>query len=79
MKISKPLIYCNVIALVVNAILVWLTIVRVFTPMLGLTMVVGFLLGAVWCSCLVNGKLPKKPSRQPLYAAPTQGSGTDMS
>jgi len=56
----------------VNGIIVWLMAVRLFPPMLGLTLVVAFLLGAVWLSCKVN-KVPSKQGRPgSFYSAPTE-------
>lgn len=72
MRISKPLIYCNILALVVNGIIIWLMAVRFFPPMLGILLFIGFLLGAVWFSCKVNDKLPKKAPQHTFYAAPTE-------
>ncbi len=72
MRVSKPLLYCNIVALLVNGIIVWLMAVRMFPLMLGLTLVVAFLLGSVWLSCKVN-KVPLKQG-QPggFYSAPTE-------
>lgn len=56
MKISKPLVYCNVIALLVNGMLVWLTVVRLFPAMLGVLLVLAGFAGAIWLSAKANGK-----------------------
>ncbi len=72
MRISKALVYCNVMALLVNVLIVWLTMVRVFAPMLGLTIVVGFLLGAVWFSAKANGKSLRWRPKRTFYSASTE-------
>jgi hypothetical protein len=45
---------------------------RDFPPFLGICLLIGFFMGAVWCSCYVNGKLPKKIRPPTFYAAPTE-------
>jgi hypothetical protein len=70
--IRKPLIYCNVAALIVNGIIVWLMAVKMFPPILGISLLLGCLAGAVWLSCKVNGKLPKRGRPAAFYSAPTE-------
>jgi len=40
----------------VNALLVWLIVERVFAPLLGISIFVGCLAGAIWLSAKANGK-----------------------
>lgn len=72
MRVSKIVIYCNILSLTVNGILVWLMLVKLFPPMLGILIFLGCLAGAVWLSCYTNGRLPKKARQGTLYAAPTE-------
>jgi hypothetical protein len=72
MRISKPLLYCNVTALLVNGVIVWLMAVRVFPLMLGITIFFGCMAGAVWFSCKVNGKLPNQGRPATFYSGPTE-------
>jgi len=55
MRVSKKLLYANTVALLVNVIIVWLTLVHLFAPLFGGLVLLLVLLGAVWCSCYVNG------------------------
>ncbi|HEU5383643.1 MAG TPA: hypothetical protein VFV38_50225 [Ktedonobacteraceae bacterium] len=71
MKISKPLIYANITALSINGIIVWLVITKTFPTLLGILLVVGFLAGATWFSCFMNGALPKQ-RRQAFHSALTE-------
>lgn len=72
MKVSKVVIYCNMLSLMVNGILVWLMIVKMFPPMLGILIFCGCLAGAVLFSCYANGRLPKKVSQHMFYVAPIE-------
>jgi len=72
MRISKPLIYCNILALVVNGIIVWLMAVKFFPPMLGICIFLGCVGAAIRFSCKVNNKLPKRARSREFYSAPTQ-------
>ncbi len=72
MRISKPLVYCNVAALVVNGCIVWLTIVKYFPLVLGVVLFIGCLSGLVWLSCKLTGHLPAKQPRYTFYSAPTE-------
>lgn len=72
MRVSKPLLYCNIVALMVNGIIVWLMVAKVFAPMLGISIFLGCLAGAVWLSCLANGKVSKKRRNRTFYSAPTE-------
>lgn len=72
MKFLKPLAYVNIGALVVNGILVWLMVVRLFPPILGIFIFLGLLASLVWFSCYVNGKLPKRAPKYTFYSAPTE-------
>jgi hypothetical protein len=72
MRVSKPLIYCNIAALAVNGCIVWLMAARVFPLVLGVSIFLGCLDSAVWVSCKVNNKLPKNPARHTFYSAPAE-------
>lgn len=72
MKVSKPILYCNMLALAVNGILVWLMVVKMFPPMLGILIFLGCLASAVWFSCYANGRLPRRARRHTFYTAPTE-------
>jgi len=72
MRVRKPLIYCNIAALVVNGCIVWLMAAKVFPLVLGVSIFLGCLSDAVWVSCKINDKLPKKPARRTFYSAPTE-------
>lgn len=70
-KTVKVVLVINAATLAINGIIVWLTIIRNFPPILGIMLFVGCLSGAVWLSCWLNGKLPKKRTRA-FYAAETE-------
>jgi len=72
MRVSKKLVYCDVAALTLNMLIIGLMVVKVFAPILGIALLIGFLASSVWLSCLVNGKLPKKARGYSFYSAPTK-------
>jgi hypothetical protein len=58
MKIARPVIYVNAAALILNALLLLLTLIKLFPVLIGLMLVIGCLGAAVWYSCYLHGKLP---------------------
>ena len=58
MKIAWPVIYANAAALLLNTLLEILMLIKVFPVIIGLMLVTGCLVVAVWCSCYLHGKLP---------------------
>ncbi|MBA2679235.1 MAG: hypothetical protein H0U76_12655 [Ktedonobacteraceae bacterium] len=72
MKFSGPLVYANLAALAVNTIIVWLTLVKAFPPVLGVSIFLVFLASTIWLSCYLNGQLPKKARPPSFYAARTE-------
>lgn len=72
MKIIKIVLAVNGVTLALNGVIVWLTVVKTFPAILGIFLVLVFLAGAVWLSCYVNGKLPRRTPKRTLYSAPTQ-------
>ena len=71
MKINKWLVYANITALSINGVIVWLVITKTFPILIGVLLVAGFLAGATWFSCYMNGALPHQ-RRQAFHAAPTE-------
>ncbi len=72
MQISKPVIYANLAALAIDGLVLWLGAVKVWPPMVGATVIIAFLVSAIWLSCYVNGMLPKKARRSRFYSALTE-------
>jgi hypothetical protein len=70
--INKTVVYCNIGALAINGVIVWLMAVKYFPPTLGVTLFIGFFAGAVWFSCKVNGKPPKSGREETFYSARTE-------
>ena len=75
MRAVKLMLAVNGVTLGINGVIVWLTIVKAFPPLLGIVLFLGCLSSLVWFSCLVNGKLPAKKPRQAFYSAPTEKVG----
>ena len=71
MRVAKYLLAINVGTLLINGIIVWLTIAKYFPAILGIVLFLGVLGALVWFSCLVNGKLPRRPHRS-FYTAETE-------
>lgn len=72
MRVVKLMLAINGATLVMNGVIVWLTIVKAFPPILGIAIFLACLAGAVWFSCYVNGKLPKRSRSATFYSAPTE-------
>ena len=73
MKLSKTLICCNVVVLMLNAIIIGLMTAKQFPPFLGICLLLVFFGTAVWFSCLVDGKLPnRRPQPRSFYSALTE-------
>lgn len=75
-RLLKSMLIINIATLAINGIIVWLTIVRAFPPILGILLFIAIMAGFVWLSCWLNGKLPPKKRRTSLYAAPTEKVGS---
>jgi hypothetical protein len=56
MKLTRPILYANAAALLVNALLLPLTFIKVFPVIIWLVLVIGYLGAAVWYSCYLHGK-----------------------
>lgn len=67
MRTIKIMLAVNGVTLGMNSIIVWLTIVKAFPPVLGIALFVGCLTGLVWLSCRINGLPAKK-----FHAAKTE-------
>lgn len=72
MKTVKFMLAINGVTLAINGIIVWLTVAKEFPALLGILLVFGFIAGAVWLSCYVNGVLPSQRQRASFYSAPTE-------
>ncbi|HEU5376154.1 MAG TPA: hypothetical protein VFV38_11985 [Ktedonobacteraceae bacterium] len=71
MKVVKYLLIVNAVTLLINGIIVWLTIVRAFPPILGILIFLACMAGAVWLSCYLNGALPYQ-HRNAFYSIPAE-------
>lgn len=71
MKVVKYMLIVNAVTLGINGIIVWLTIIKAFPPILGVVIVLVFIAGAVWLSCYLNGALPHQ-RRNSFYIAQTE-------
>jgi len=72
MRVSKKLIWANIAALSLNAIMLVLMTIEKFPPVLGLILLVVFLGASVLLSCWAQGKLPKKKRPLGFHLAPTE-------
>lgn len=72
MRVSKPLIFANAGALILNGIIIALMAVKAFPPILGLALLLAFLAGSVWLSALTQGKLPNKGRKVSFHSARTE-------
>ena len=71
MKVVKYLLIVNAVTLAINGIIVWLTVIKAFPPILGILIVLAFIAGAVWLSCYLNGALPHQ-RRHAFYSTLTE-------
>jgi hypothetical protein len=62
----------NGVTLLINGVVVWLTIIKSFPAMLGIGIFLGCLATAIWFSCLINGKLPRKTRPSGFYTPSTE-------
>ena len=65
MRVDWKLVYANLFALSVNAVFLFLAVVRVCPAILPIAVFVGCLLSLVWFSCKING-LPARNTQQPI-------------
>ncbi len=72
MRIAKPLLYVNGVALVLNGIMLILMTAKLCPPILGVLLIVAFLLCSVWLSCWAQGRLPRKGRVARFYSAATE-------
>lgn len=65
MRVDWKLVYANLFALGMNAVFLFLAVVRVCPLILPIAVFVGCLVGLVWFSCKING-LPVRNKQQPI-------------
>ena len=70
MRISKTLLLINLCALLINALFLFLAMVKAFPPALPLVIFLMCLAGLVWASCKLNGLPPTR--LEPFHAAVTE-------
>lgn len=71
LRAIKYLLIVNAVTLGMNGVVVWLVIAKTFPALLGVLLVLGFIAGAVWLSCLVNEMLPYQRYHA-FHSAPTE-------
>lgn len=72
MKTVKLLMYCNIIALIINGLIVWLTIIKAFPAALAFIIIFAFIGAATWLSCYAQGVLPHQRRKHDLHSSPTE-------
>ncbi len=70
MRISKKLVYANLSALALNAAVLFLGAIKVFSPVLSLAMLAVCLAGLVWASWKINH--PSTKRQEPFHSASTE-------
>jgi type III secretory pathway component EscV len=70
MRISKQLVWANLLALALNAAVLFLGTIKVFPPVLFLAMLAVCLVGLVWASWKISH--PSTKRQEPFHSAPTE-------
>lgn len=56
MRLLKAMLAINGVTLVINGVIVWLTVVKAFPPVLGIALFFACLGALIWLSCKANGR-----------------------